>query len=118
MKIANKIFGIRRAISLMRGKGNQKKRWTEIEKIFSSNDYSHFELVKGTLDGQKGMYGVTFKVLPKVPDDVRKGELKPYWITVPDFMVKGLLENCLNQAVKEKNQFSVNKLKIELQKFS
>ena len=25
MKIANKIFGIRRAISLMRGKGNQKK---------------------------------------------------------------------------------------------
>ena len=33
-------------------------------------------------------------------------------------MVKGLLENCLNQAVKEKNQFSVNKLKIELQKFS
>ena len=27
---------------------------------------------------EKGMYSVTFKVLPKVPDDIRlKGELKP-----------------------------------------
>ena len=46
------------------------------------------------------------------------GCFKTYWIAISDFLVQGLLENCLKQATKENNQFSVNRLKIKLSDFA
>ena len=53
-------------------------------KSFSSSSFC-FELIKGTLGNKPKVYGVTFRFM-----------------------------NCIEQATKEKNLISVNKLKIEL----
>ncbi len=69
-----KKFGVRKIFSLMREKMEKRERWSEIETLFLSKEYSHFELIRGTLGNKKKTYGITLKILPKISDDVYVGE--------------------------------------------
>ena len=96
-------FGLKRIFSLMSRKRGKIERWSMVESLFLSSQSFCFELIKGTLGNKPKVYGVTFRFIPKLPDDVRQGDLKTYWILVPNLLVRGLLENCIEQATKEKN---------------